>query len=181
MEDQKSQFLNPSFIINQVDVNQGMQVGDLGCGSGYISFALASTVGEKGKVYSVDIQKGVLDQVKKEAQAKGLDNLVTIWSDLEVIGAAKIQNNVLDKVFLANILFQVEDKRAIFAEAKRMLKPEGNLIVVDWKKGDTAIGPHQEKRLDLANITQLAQESGLIEVKQIDAGKYHFGIVFKPV
>jgi len=181
MEDQKSQFLNPNVILNQLDIQQGMQIGDLGCGAGYISLALAKEVGEKGKVYAVDIQKNVLDQVKKEAQAQNIDNLVTIWSDLEIIGAAKIKNDILDKVFLANVLFQVEDKRAVFAEAKRMLKQDGNLILVDWKQGDMAIGPSTGKRLDLANIKQLAQENGLIVEKDIDAGKYHFGIVFKPV
>jgi len=181
MEDQKSQFLNPNVILNQVEIKQGMQVGDLGCGTGYISLALAKAVGEKGKVYAVDIQKSVLDQVKKEAQAENIDNLVTVWSDLEVIGAAKIQNNIFDRVFLANILFQVEDKKAVFAEAKRMLKPDGNLILVDWKQGDMAIGPPSHNRLDLANIKQLAQEAGLIVEKEIDTGKYHFGIVFKPV
>jgi ubiquinone/menaquinone biosynthesis C-methylase UbiE len=181
MPDQSTQFLNPENILNQVDIQAGMQVGDLGCGTGYISFALARKIGEKGKVYAVDIQKEVLEQVKKEALIQNIANITTIWSDLEIIGAAKIPNNVLDKVFLVNVMFQIQDKRAVFAEAKRTLKQDGNVVLVDWKPGDTSIGPHKDTRLDLANIKQTAQEAGLIAVKEINAGKYHFGVVFKPV
>ena len=81
-------------------------------------------------------------------------------------------------VFLVNLLFQINDKNAIFAEAKRILKQGSRILVIDWKKGNTNIGPNQDKRVDLASIKQIAQEFRFSEEKEIDAGKYHFGILF---
>ena len=179
MQTQETQFLNPQSIIKQIRLEPGMQVADLGCGTGYMSFAASRVVDEKGKVYAVDVQKNVLGQVKKEIQVENIKNIETIWSDVESLGATDIADQSLDMVFLVNILFLVNDKKSPFAEAKRLLKPNGKLLVVEWKKGNTSIGPSADKRIDLANIKQIAQEAGFSEEKEINSGTYHFGILFK--
>jgi len=179
MEVQNSKFLNPEEIIKQIDLKQGDQVGDLGCGTGYMSFSASRSVGEKGRIFAVDIQKYVLEQIKKEAQMENIQNIQTVWSDLETQGATDIAQNSLDVVFLVNTLFLVNDKKAVLEESKRILKQAGKILIVDWKPGNTSIGPSADKRVDLANIRQIAQELGFIEEKEINAGKYHFGILFK--
>ncbi|MBU2575651.1 methyltransferase domain-containing protein [Patescibacteria group bacterium] len=179
MEDKETQFLNPDEIIKQINLKPGDQVGDLGCGTGYMSFAGSRVVGEKGRIFAVDVQKYVLEQVKKEAQMENLANIQTIWSDLEMLGATDITEHSLDMVFLVNILFQVQNKQVVFTEAKRLLKQAGKILVVDWKPGNMSIGPNADKRVDLANIRQIAQASALSEEKEINAGKYHFGVLFK--
>jgi len=179
MEDKETQFLNPDEIIKQIGLKPGAQVGDLGCGTGYMSFAGSRFIGEKGRIFAVDVQKYVLEQVKKEAQMENLANITTIWSDLEIAGATDVAEHSLDMVFFVNVLFQVQNKQAIFTEAKRLLKQDGKVLVVEWKPGDMSIGPDADKRVDLANIRQIAQTSALSEEKEINAGKYHFGILFK--
>ena len=86
MQDQNSQFLNPAQIIKQIDLEPGAQVGDLGCGTGYMSFAASSVIGEKGQIYAVDIQKPVLSQVQKEVQVEDIQiyaQFGLIWKCLE--------------------------------------------------------------------------------------------------
>ena len=96
-----------------------------------------------------------------------------------MLGAADIAEHSLDMVFLVNTLFLINDKNAVMQEAKRLLKKTGKILIVEWKPGDMAMGPPKDKRLDLANIRQIAQTAGLQEEKEIIAGKYHFGILFK--
>lgn len=179
METQETQFLNPENIIKQIDLAPGAQIGDLGCGTGYMSFAASHIIGEKGKIYAVDVQQSVLEQVKKQAQMENLANIETIWSDLEALGATDIAEHSLDMVFLVNVLFLINDKASVVKEAKRLLKETGKILIVEWKKGDMHMGPPTDKRLDLANIRQITQEQGLKEEKEINAGKYHFGVIFK--
>jgi ubiquinone/menaquinone biosynthesis C-methylase UbiE len=172
-------FIQPERILGQIGLLPGMQAADLGCGSGYFSLPAARMVGSKGRVFSIDVQKSVLEQVRKQAQLLNINNLETVWSDLEIVGATKISPNSLDMVFLVNTLFQIKDKMAALSEAKRLVKPGGTLLIVDWLPGDTGLGPLADKRLNLAEIKQMAVSAGFTEKSTIDAGTHHFGLVFQ--
>lgn len=172
-------FIQPERILAQIGLLPGMQAADLGCGSGYFSIPAARLVGSKGRVFSIDVQKSVLEQVRKQAQLLNINNLETLWSDLEIVGATKISPNSLDMVFLVNTLFQIKDKVAAMNEAKRLIKPGGTLLVVDWLPGDASIGPLVDKRVNLAEIKQIATTAGFSEKGSIDAGTHHFGLVFQ--
>lgn len=178
MQSADGQFLNPDRIIGQINLQPGSQVSDLGCGSGYMSFAASRAVGQQGRVYAVDVQKTVLEQVKKEAQVEGIANIITVWSDLEVLGSTKIAAASLDAVLLVNTLFLLKDKNAVFAEAKRTLKKDGTLLVVDWLPGRMAMGPPSQARVGREKAIPLASSAGFSHVADIDAGAYHFGLVF---
>lgn len=174
-----SQFIKPETILKQIGLQAGMQVADLGCGTGYFSLPAARLVGSRGKVYAIDVQKSALAQLRKEAQSRGVVGLEMVWSDVEVPGATKIAAHSLDMAFLINTLFQAQNKRAVIGEAKRLLKPDSYLLLIDWQPGDAAMGPRIDKRLDLASIRQIMKESGFVEEKSIDAGSHHFGLLFK--
>lgn len=156
-----------------------MRVADLGCGSGYMSFAAARLVGERGAVYAVDVQKAVLEQIKREARAENILNIQTVWADLEVAGSTKIPSQSVDAALLVNVLYQIKDKKPLFAEARRLLKPGGVCLVVDWKQGDTSIGPPAEKRLKLDDISTLAVSAGFVGQGRIEAGAFHNAEVYK--
>ena len=79
---------------------------------------------------------------------------------------------------IANILFQVPDKSAILDEAKRILKENGRLAVIEWKPY-IAVGPLKESRMSEAELKQLILSKGFSELKAIDAGTHHYGFVFK--
>jgi ubiquinone/menaquinone biosynthesis C-methylase UbiE len=57
-------------------VREGMTVADIGCGMGYFSIALAKMVGDKGCVYSIDLQQKMLDRVMSRARKKGVDHII---------------------------------------------------------------------------------------------------------
>lgn len=172
-------FIQPERILAQIGLLPGMQVADLGCGSGYFSIPASRVVGSKGRVFSIDVQRSVLEQVRKQAQLLNINNLETVWSDLEITGATKISPQSLDMVFLVNTLFQIKDKTAALSEARRLVRPGGLLLIVDWLPGDTAIGPLVDKRVNLAEIKQMAASAGFSEYKTINAGTHHFGLVFQ--
>lgn len=174
-----AQFIKPETILKQIGLQAGMQVADLGCGSGYFVLPAARLVGSRGKVYAVDVQKSALAQVRKEAQLQTIVGIEAVWSDIEVPGATRVPAHSLDMVFLINTLFQAQNKRAVIGEAKRLLKPDGRLLLIDWQPGEEALGPKVDKRLNLASIRQIMTETGFVEEKSINAGAHHFGLLFK--
>ena len=109
--------INMSSVIDRLDINPGMYLGDFGCGfSGYVSFPLSKATGEDGKVYSIDVLQEALSSLKGQAIVNGIDNIETIWADLEVRNSVKLENRFLDRVALVNILFQVSKKVNVLME-----------------------------------------------------------------
>jgi len=106
----------------------------------------------------------------------GVRNIKPLRADLESGLGSLVQSNLLDLVLMTNLLFQAKNKKALFQEAQRILRPGGQLLVVDWKL-DAAMGP-EEDRVEPEQAKVLAKDAGFSFVKQTVAGAYHYGLVF---
>lgn len=172
-------FLDPGSIVNEFSLMPGMNVADFGSGAGYFTIIIAERVGKEGKVYALDIMESALESVKERAKTAGIENLETIWTNLEVLGGSGLADQSQDIVLLANILFQSDKKSDIVREAKRVLKDNGSLIVIDWKKGAGGFGPPDSLRTDDMAMRSLVVGEGLMFERIFDAGQFHFGMKFK--
>ncbi|MDO8490097.1 MAG: methyltransferase domain-containing protein [bacterium] len=172
--------LNAPVILESVGVHQAAVVADLGCGGvGHFVAPTSFAVGSGGRVYAVDVQRTVLHNVESRLKMQNITNVTTLWSNLEHVGAAKIPDHSCDFAFLVNVLFQNKDHVAILKEAHRILKPgKGTLVVIEWKKSASLIGPPLDFRIDRATIQQQAQQIGCTFVREFDPGTYHYGLVF---
>lgn len=174
-----SSLLNTDQLFYQLNLKEGMRVGDLGCGGhGHFPIRAARLVGNGGVVYAVDILKSVLAEISKKARLEGISNIKPIWTNLELVGAAAIPPASLDTALLINVLFQTKDRASIFREAKRLLKPDGTLLVVDWKLTATPFGPKPWQRIAPETIQAFAAAAGLRLRETFDAGRYHYGMIF---
>ena len=172
-------FLDPERIVDGFGIEEGMQIADFGCGAGYFTISLAEKTGPSGKVYALDILENALDSVRTKARTSGLDNIEIIRTNLEIIGSSSLSDASQDMVLLANILFQSVKREGIFKEAGRVLKNGGKLILIDWKKGTGGFGPPDDLRLDPAETQKTAHKQGFEFEHQLDAGIFHFGLIFK--
>ncbi len=172
-------FLNVQKIIGSLGIQPGMSVADFGSGSGYFSIPLARQVGPEGKVFALDIQESALEIVRAKAKAMGLANLEAVRGNLEVSGGSTLGDNSQDIVFMANILFQSAKAQDIIREAKRVLKSGGRLLIVEWRKGAGGIGLPDHMRVDEQTVKQTIVQEGLSFVTGLDAGQFHYGLVFK--
>ena len=171
--------MNIEEIFENFDVAENMRVADLGCGSASLFLApFSRIVGKTGRVYAVDVVKSVLERIHSHAELEGMENIVTVWSDIETVGATKIQEKTLDRAVIINVLFQVEEVATIFREAARLLRKGGKLLVVDWQDKDSPIGPSRVERLEKRELVSAARQVGLIFERDFEAGPYHFGLIF---
>lgn len=171
-------FANPRENVLQIGLKEGMKVGDLGSGTGHYALAAAPIVGEEGKVYAIDIQEDVVRALKGDARARGLHNVEAVWGDFEKPGGTKLRDHSLDAVILSNTLFQIDRKKDAIAEIKRILRPGGRLLVVDWAGGYDGIGPHNEHVISEHVAEELFITSGFHKVKSFRGGPHHYSIVF---
>lgn len=171
-------FSNPQKNIAELGISDGMRVVDAGAGSGFYTIETAKKVGPRGMVYAVDIQQDLLDKIKKSASLMGLNNIEVIWGNIEKIGGTKLREAIADRVILSNVLFQItsKDQDNLSLEIKRLIKPGGKLMVIDWDES-SALGPKPAIPKILAE--GLFQKVGMTIEKSFDAGDHHYGLIFK--
>ncbi len=170
-----------SILREQLDIRPGQVYADLGIGSSaHFVFPGAALVGPDGKVYAVDILKSVLAAAQSRATSSGITQIETVWTDLEIYGAAKaIANESVDRMSMVNLLYQTKKDEHVFNEANRMLKPGGKCLVIDWLPQGASFGPPAEVRTSLDKVRQMAQVVGWKETETFHPSDYHFGVVFQ--
>ncbi len=177
-----NELIDAKKVLETAGIIEGLRVADLGCGArGYFTLQAAKMVGTKGVVYAIDIVKSALGAIESAVRLHGLFNIRTIWSDLEKYGATKLPANYLDFALLMNILFQTKDDETVIKEAVRLLKKEGKLLVVDWKKTGAPFGPPVADRASSEEIKKITGGFGLKLEKEFEAGPYHYAFLFKKI
>ncbi len=160
-------FLAPEKIIREIPSKEEMSVADFGCGAGGITIPLAKKC-KDAKIYAIDILSEALSALRSRAELEKVYNIRTLRADLEK--GTELQENFFDLVIVSNILFQADDKEAVLKEAYRVLRDGGQLFVVDWKmENDKA----EEK------IKEGAENEGFKLLREVDAGKDHFGRIYE--
>jgi ubiquinone/menaquinone biosynthesis C-methylase UbiE len=115
---------------------------DIGCGEGVKALPAARIVGGTGKVYGVDTNGSSIQNLSEHATAQSLKNL-----ELRVGRAEEtiFCESCADIVFFGIVLHDFDDPKLVLQNARVMIKPEGKLANLDWKKEDIAIGPPAAK------------------------------------
>lgn len=173
-------FLEPERIVRYFDLEPGDFVADFGAGHGYFTLLVAKIVGDNGKVFAIDIQKPVLEVIKSKARLEHILNIETVWADLERPHGSKLRDDFIDFVIVANILFQTEDKKAVLAEAYRVLRTGKRMALIEWSAQEkTALGPPFNLRIKRETAQAIAEEVGFEFEREFEAGSHHYGLLFQ--
>jgi len=166
--------LKPYELLKDIaGVAAGMICIDFGSGTGTFALPLASCVGRKGKVYAVDNSIEMLQHI----QAKNPpSNLVLIQSDVKQTG---LDSQIADLCLLAFILHEVKRPELLMAEAFRVLKLVGWVVIVEWKAELDSPGPPQSIRLTRGKIEQLFKQVGLALVDYVGWTRNHYVAIGK--
>jgi ubiquinone/menaquinone biosynthesis C-methylase UbiE len=168
------EFVNPNQILNQLNPQEDMIAADFGSGSGGWVIPLAKKL-KKGRVFAVDLQEAPLSALKGRAKLEGLSNIKTIVAD--VAGRIpELGNSSCDLILMTDLLFQVDNQDKVFEEAKRVLKQNGRILIIEWNI-NSPLGPKSNKPSP-ERIKEIAKTQGFKIEKEFPAGDYHFGLMF---
>lgn len=179
-DSQHPSFIHPGPLWRELGLRAGQTVIHLGCGPGFYLIPAAKMVGATGKAIGLDIRSDILAEVESRATREGVGDIVdTARVDLEAGTHPAVKAASADWVLVANILHQAEP-RAILAEAARLVKPQGTVVVIEWEVVATPLGPPPAARPSPTQVTQVAQEVGLTATGTFDPSQYHYGLLFAP-
>lgn len=175
-------FSDPAHNVNQLGIPEGAVVADFGTGSGFYAIAAAKKVAGDGIVYAIDIQDNLLARLSDMAITEGVGSIVrTLHGDLDTPGGSKLDDEVCDRVIIANVLFQTEHKESFLREAFRVMKKRGKGLIVDWQDSFGGLGPAPEHVMSEMDARAQATEVGFEVGENISAGAHHYGfIIMKP-
>lgn len=171
-------FSNPNQILEEVGIQKGSVIADLGAGSGHYTFAGARLTGGDGKVYSLEVQKDLVEKLKNEAERNHLTNVSAIWCNIEKIGGTKLSDAVIDLAIVANVFFQIEDRKDFLKEIHRILKQSGRILLVDWTDSHSGMGPAPKDVIRESEATSIFEQNGFKMNRTVSAGEHHYGIIF---
>jgi ubiquinone/menaquinone biosynthesis C-methylase UbiE len=174
-----SALLDAGALLKKAGVAEKMKVADFGSGAyGHFVFPAAQMVGKDGTVYAVDILRPALEAISKKARQENMPNIITIWSDLEVFKATKIDAESVDVGLLINNLYLSRKRGEILRECVRMIKKGGRLLVVEWEETSSPFGPPPQERVKIDLLRTAGEKLGLRVNESFSAGQFHYAIIF---
>jgi len=122
-------------VLRSVGINRGQIVLDFGCGSGTYTIPAAKIVGEQGRVYALDKDKKVFDELMQKAKLAGLKNIERMDTSGEL--RIDLTDESVDIVLLFDVFHpyyfpQADDRKSLLNEIYRIMKPSAFISV--WPK-----------------------------------------------
>jgi ubiquinone/menaquinone biosynthesis C-methylase UbiE len=172
-------FMNPAQMLAACNLQVTDTVADFGAGSGFLTKAAATLV-PSGNVFPIEIHKEIVNRLVRDAKEANLENVHPLWGDIELPGGTRLDDNSVDFVVVSNVLFHLDDKIACINEAKRIIKPGGRLLVVDWSESFGGIGPAPQSVITEQMVEEYCTHAGFTKVTdQLPAGDHHYAVLFK--
>lgn len=176
-ERERRKWQNPEAILVDIGLRSGFTFLDIGCGDGFFALPAARLVGKKGKVYGLDLNDGTIGRLRRKAVKEGLRNLNLSVGEAE---ETVLCEACADIVFFGIVLHDFKDPAKVLMNAKRMLKPNGRLIDLDWKKESMEFGPPLQIRFSEDEAVSRIEAAGFRIEAVKNAGPYHYIIIAKP-
>ncbi|MEN9744507.1 MAG: hypothetical protein RL640_345 [Bacteroidota bacterium] len=126
---------NTTTLIKNLQLQPGMNVADIGAGSGYHSRLISKKIG-KGKVYAVDVEPIMLVYLKQRIAQENLQNIVPV---LGTISSVSLPNESVDMMLLVDVYHEFSHPYEMVQSMFNALKPNGKLVLVEFRAEDESV------------------------------------------
>jgi ubiquinone/menaquinone biosynthesis C-methylase UbiE len=120
----------PNRLVSALGLKPGNQVGDVGAGSGYLTWRMARVVGPTGKIYANDIQPEMIAILRTNLLARGITNVVPV---LGTTTDPRLPDNTLDLILLVDVYHECDHPWEMTRRMTDALKPGGRLVFVEYR------------------------------------------------
>jgi ubiquinone/menaquinone biosynthesis C-methylase UbiE len=161
-------------IVAACELKPGMNVADIGAGTGLHTRPIARKVAPDGKVYAVEITKPFLHQIEKTCREQGIENVVCVHCKVD---SAELKQESIDLAFLCDTYHHFEYPFKMLDSIHTALRPSGRLIIVDYKK-EEGVSPKWvfgHVRADKSTVIRECEKAGFIFVDEVpDVMEIHY-------
>jgi ubiquinone/menaquinone biosynthesis C-methylase UbiE len=145
---------SPTLMRQELQVKPGMTICDMGCGNGFHTLPLAKEVGEAGKIYAVDVQPEMIEMLKQNLDVKGVKNVVPA--------------DTCDLILLVDVYHEFSHPVEMLAAMRKALKPDGQLVLVEFRAEDKMVPIKPEHKMSKAQIHKEMNANGFVMKREFD-------------
>lgn len=136
IRDSRNREENTDLVMENLDLQPGMVICDLGCGNGYYTLRFARKVAPRGRVLAVDIQPEMLQMLAARVARSRLDGVVPIKGEID---NPNLPEGEVDVVFLADVYHEFSHPESMLYWIRKSLKPTGVVALAEYRKEDPTV------------------------------------------
>ena len=165
----------PDFVLDRLGDIHDKTIADIGAGSGYFAFRFLKA---GARVVAVDIDANMIELMESEVRLLP-DSLANRFdARMTTPRSSGLEYEEADIVFIANTYTYLGDRASYLEDLLPCLKPGGELMIIDFKKKQTEIGPPMENRLALGQVEQELTQAGF-EILESDDTSLSFQYIIR--
>lgn len=174
----RARWQRPARLVRALGLRAGQTVAEIGAGSGYIARRLARAVGPRGRVYAVDVEPRMLPVLAERLRRARVQNVTPVLGrDADPLLPARS----CDLVLIVNTYHHFPGGPRYLRRLRRLLRPGGRLVNVDFARRETPVGPPLERRIARERFLRDAGRAGFRLVREATFLPYQYCLVLAPL
>ncbi len=152
-------------IVNAIGLGPGMNIADVGAGTGFFSRMFAPKIAPGGTVYAVDIAANFIDHIKELSEKEHINNIqASVCSDRSI----DLPANSIEVAFICDVYHHFEFPYDSMASIHKALRPGGRVVIVDFErvKGVSTKFAMEHVRCGKGTVTDEVKDSGFDFVEE---------------
>lgn len=166
--------LRPEETLKKAGFKDGMSLCDIGAGTGI--FALPAALITSEEIYALDISDEMIEILETRKEERDLYNMEVIKVTSETL---PLKDKSCDMAIMVTVLHEIENKNMILKEIRRILKPNGILMIIEFYKNQTIMGPPMEIRISEKELLSMLRAEHFEIEKKFVLGENLYGVIGK--
>jgi arsenite methyltransferase len=176
LEDPKRDaYQKPHEVFSALAIKPSEVIADIGAGSGYFTFRLAHHVGDNGKIYGVDVSPDMILHLNRRIRDLKAINVVSILADPD---DPLLADGSIDRFFFSDSWHHIENHTKYLSLIKKMLKPGGEVVMIDFHKKELPVGPPMQMKIAREDLIKEMEANGFRLAKEHTFLPYQYFLVF---
>lgn len=168
-------YQKPDQVMKALALREGEVVADIGAGTGYFTLRMARAVGERGRVYAVDVSPEMVRHLNRRLRDAGLRNVFTVLAEPD---DPLLPDASVDRFVIVDTWHHVEDQAKYLALLKRMLRPGGQVVHIDFQKRELPVGPPPAMKIAREDLVRQMEGAGFRLAGEHTFLPYQYFLVF---
>jgi len=160
---EREQEERPEKAIAALHLGPGMNVGEIGAGTGYYALRIAKRIAPGGTYYANDIQPGMLARLQANAARQNVTNVKAVLGTQSDSG---LPTRSLDYLLMVDVYHELSEPQQMLRNIAQSLKPNGELVLLEFRKEDPSVPIRPEHRMSTKEVVaELAAEQFTLDHK----------------
>jgi SAM-dependent methyltransferase len=163
-------------LVAALQLKPGMVVADIGAGTGYLARRMAPAITPGGKVLAVDVQPEMVRMLQAMVRQSGLTQVQPLLGAEDDV---KLPANSVDLAIMVDVYHELAFPYEVLASIIRALKPDGQLVFVEYRAEDPKVPIKALHKMSEAQIKREAAVHALVWDRTVGTLPWQHLVVFR--